>query len=159
MNFEILHTIPAPAIGMSVNISLDLLPQRLARLQKVVSTRMEGLRIVLDGLSDPGNRAAVIRTCEALGLLHIHMVHSPSTTPRSPQELARLSPREMKRLKSPRYLCIGFANDMCSACVFFQVSDHGIRKMAQSTQPRVCRKNLNFVVHLSQRVHSLQLIA
>mmetsp|Transcript_40076 Transcript_40076/g.107346 ORF Transcript_40076/g.107346 Transcript_40076/m.107346 type:complete len:243 (+) Transcript_40076:735-1463(+) len=35
------------------------------------------------------------------------MVHSPSTTPRSPQELARLSPREMKRLKSPRSVTTG----------------------------------------------------
>ena len=54
-----------------------LTPQRLARLKDVCAARMAGLRIVLDGLGDPGNRAAVIRSSEALGcfphvLKHTH---------------------------------------------------------------------------------------
>ena len=53
-----------------------LTPQRLARLKDVCASRMAGLRIVLDGLGDPGNRAAVIRSSEALGCFR-SAVHPP----------------------------------------------------------------------------------
>jgi len=54
-----------------------VLPQRLARIHRATSLRMQGLRVVLDGIEDPGNRAAVIRSAEAMGLLHIHVIHPP----------------------------------------------------------------------------------
>lgn len=53
----------------------------MARLTRACSFRMTGLRLVLDGLSDPGNRAAVIRTAEALGLLHVHVVPCAEPAP------------------------------------------------------------------------------
>jgi len=56
-------------------------PQRLSRLTRACGFRMSGLRLVLDGLADPGNRAAVIRSCEALGLLHIHVVPCAQPAP------------------------------------------------------------------------------
>mmetsp|Transcript_87864 Transcript_87864/g.128497 ORF Transcript_87864/g.128497 Transcript_87864/m.128497 type:complete len:236 (-) Transcript_87864:319-1026(-) len=56
-------------------------PQRLARLTRACKFRMNGLRLVLDGLADPGNRAAVIRSSEALGLLHVHVVPCAGPTP------------------------------------------------------------------------------
>ena len=37
----------------------NLLPQRRKRLEMAVSERMQGLRIILDGVGDPRNRAAV----------------------------------------------------------------------------------------------------
>jgi hypothetical protein len=37
----------------------NLLPERQKRLEKAVSGRMQGLRIILDGVGDPRNRAAV----------------------------------------------------------------------------------------------------
>ena len=37
----------------------NLLPQRRMRLEQAASERMEGLRVVLDGVGDPRNRAAV----------------------------------------------------------------------------------------------------
>jgi tRNA (guanosine-2'-O-)-methyltransferase len=42
---------------------------------------MAGLRIVLDRLEDGGNRAAILRSCEAFGLLHVHEIstHCPAS--------------------------------------------------------------------------------
>ena len=56
--------------------AMAITPQRLARLKDVCASRMAGLRIVLDGLGDPGNRAAVIRSSEALGCFR-SAVHPP----------------------------------------------------------------------------------
>ena len=47
---------------------------RMLRLRFAASRRMDGLRIVLDGLEDRGNRAAVLRSAEALGILNVHEV-------------------------------------------------------------------------------------
>ena len=50
------------------------LTAREKRLTYAASRRIEGLHCVLEGLEDRGNRAAVLRTVEALGLLHVHEV-------------------------------------------------------------------------------------
>ena len=47
---------------------------RALRLHNAASQRVKGLICVLDRLEDRGNRAAILRTCEALGILHIHEV-------------------------------------------------------------------------------------
>ena len=47
---------------------------RQQKLQRAASSRMAGLRIVLEDCEDVGNRAAILRTAEAFGLLHIHEV-------------------------------------------------------------------------------------
>lgn len=52
---------------------------REARLAKIAAARMSGLRIVLEGLEDSGNRAAILRSVDAFGLLHCHEV--PSAQP------------------------------------------------------------------------------
>jgi hypothetical protein len=48
--------------------------QREKRLLHAASRRISGLRCVLDRIEDRGNRAAALRTCEALGILHVHEV-------------------------------------------------------------------------------------
>ena len=47
---------------------------RQQKLQRAASSRMTGLRIVLEDCEDVGNRAAILRTAEAFGLLHIHEI-------------------------------------------------------------------------------------
>lgn len=59
--------------------AMNLTPQRQERLERSIGHRMAGLRLVLDGVADPGNRAACIRSAEALGLLHVHVVRPPSS--------------------------------------------------------------------------------
>jgi tRNA (guanosine-2'-O-)-methyltransferase len=91
--------------------------ERMARLTKACSMRMSGLRLVLDGLSgqtlfqhahadarathrisvaDPGNRAAIIRSCEALGLLHVHVLPCTQPAPSSRRAITTGSEKWMK---------------------------------------------------------------
>ena len=52
-------------------------PQRLDRIDRVVSLRTRSLVVVLDRLEDSFNIAAVMRTCEGLGIQEIHVINNP----------------------------------------------------------------------------------
>lgn len=54
-------------------IAARLTPARMERLRAASSARMDGIAVVLDGLYDPGNRAAVYRAADGLGLLNMHI--------------------------------------------------------------------------------------
>ncbi len=45
-------------------------------IEEVLRRRLVSLTVVLENLYDPHNGAAVLRTCEAMGLLHVHVVES-----------------------------------------------------------------------------------
>jgi hypothetical protein len=49
---------------------VDLLPRRVLRFQRAIEGRIKGLRIVMDNVVDPGNRAAVMRSAEAFGYVN-----------------------------------------------------------------------------------------
>ena len=51
-----------------------LTPQRLERIDAVISARLESVTAVLDRLLDAHNVAAVLRTAEGLGLARVHVV-------------------------------------------------------------------------------------
>jgi tRNA (guanosine-2'-O-)-methyltransferase len=44
------------------------------RIEQVIRNRLCSVTVVLENLHDPHNGAAVIRSCEAMGLLHLHVV-------------------------------------------------------------------------------------
>ena len=50
---------------------------RLERIDEVVSLRTRNLTVVLDQLEDPFNMAAVLRTCEGMGLQEVHIIKNP----------------------------------------------------------------------------------
>jgi tRNA (guanosine-2'-O-)-methyltransferase len=52
-------------------------PVRLERLAECAARRMVGVVIVLENIEDLGNRAAILRTTEALGFLRVHEVGAP----------------------------------------------------------------------------------
>lgn len=51
-----------------------LLSARRERIDEVVARRTRSLVVVLEDLEDPHNIAAVLRTCEALGIQEIHAI-------------------------------------------------------------------------------------
>lgn len=54
-----------------------LLDARRERIEQVVQLRTRTLTVVLDRLEDTFNMAAILRTCEALGLQEIHVILHP----------------------------------------------------------------------------------
>ena len=54
-----------------------LLEPRKERIDKVIASRTRNLVVVLDRLEDSFNMAAVLRTCEAMGVQEVHVVRNP----------------------------------------------------------------------------------
>ena len=60
---------------------------RVARIEAVLEGRLDGVHVAVERLEDPHNGAAVVRTAEALGVMHVHAIdvesgalHGSSTT-------------------------------------------------------------------------------
>lgn len=101
-----------PMTRLNLQTLMCVLPQRLARLQRASTLRMKGLRLVLDGIEDPGNRAAVIRSAEAMGVLHIHVVHPPG----GPIEGTKTAPNRSITTGSQKWVHLTSHSDV-SSCV------------------------------------------
>lgn len=54
-----------------------LLDTRKERIEEVLAKRTRTLAVVLDRLEDTFNMAAVLRTCEAMGVQEIHVIENP----------------------------------------------------------------------------------
>ena len=48
--------------------------ERKERIVSVVERRLVGVTVLLERPYDPHNAAAVLRSCEAMGLSHVHIV-------------------------------------------------------------------------------------
>ena len=53
-----------------------MLPERAERLRRVAAGRTRNLVLVLDGVHDPHNLSAVVRSCDAFGLLDLHVIET-----------------------------------------------------------------------------------
>jgi tRNA (guanosine-2'-O-)-methyltransferase len=53
-------------------------PARRARLADVIARRLSSVAAVFDGPYDPHNGAAILRSCEAFGVQHLHVVERPA---------------------------------------------------------------------------------
>lgn len=65
-----------PEEGRPVPADL-LLPQRKERIEEVLAGRTRSVTVVLDRLEDAFNMAAVLRTCEGMGLQEVHVIRNP----------------------------------------------------------------------------------
>ncbi|HVP90094.1 MAG TPA: RNA methyltransferase [Terriglobales bacterium] len=49
-------------------------PERVARVDRVLALRQPDLRVVLEGVTIAHNASAVMRTCDAAGVLHLDLI-------------------------------------------------------------------------------------
>lgn len=52
-------------------------PRRL-RIERALAARLDSLRVAVERPEDPYNAAAIVRSAEALGALHVHVVAAPA---------------------------------------------------------------------------------
>lgn len=68
---------------MAEGFPADLPPEvrRPARMKLVAGRRWVGLTVVLDGLHDPHNISAVLRSCDGFGVQRVHLIGDPADLP------------------------------------------------------------------------------
>jgi len=49
-------------------------PERIAKVERVLARRQADLRVVLEGLTNAHNASAVMRTCDAAGILYLDLI-------------------------------------------------------------------------------------
>jgi tRNA (guanosine-2'-O-)-methyltransferase len=60
---------------------MPLLPRRFERLRAVLDRRMGDLTVLLEHVDKPHNLSAILRSCDAVGVLEAHSVSLPGRTP------------------------------------------------------------------------------
>ena len=60
---------------------MPLLPRRFERLQAVLQRRMGDLTVLLEHVDKPHNLSAILRSCDAVGVLEAHVVSLKGRTP------------------------------------------------------------------------------
>jgi tRNA (guanosine-2'-O-)-methyltransferase len=55
--------------------------RRLDRIHEVLERRQPDLTVVLENVHDPHNVAAVLRSCDAVGAMSVHIAQDPATKP------------------------------------------------------------------------------
>lgn len=58
-----------------------MLPRRYQRLLQVLDQRQPDLTVLMENVKKPHNLSAVLRTCDAVGILEAHVVHSWGRVP------------------------------------------------------------------------------
>ena len=58
-----------------------MIPRRYERLKQVLSKRQSDLTVITEDVHKPHNLSAIIRTCDAVGVLEVHAVNSNSEMP------------------------------------------------------------------------------
>jgi tRNA (guanosine-2'-O-)-methyltransferase len=58
---------------------------RKTRIEQVLAGRLESVRVAVEHPEDPHNAAAIVRSAEALGAMHVHVVDAPSGALHAPQ--------------------------------------------------------------------------
>ncbi len=101
-----------------------LLAPRKERIERVVAQRTRTVTVVLDRLEDSFNMAAVLRTCEGMGLQDVHVIRNPD---------APFAPNSKVTQGCDKWLDIHIHRDFkgCAA----QLKKNGYRVLASAIRP------------------------
>ena len=59
---------------------MPILPQRYSKLKSVLNKRMSDLTVLIENVEKPHNLSAILRTCDAVGVLEVHAVSPAGKT-------------------------------------------------------------------------------
>ncbi len=71
------------------HLAAFVLPERMDRLQEVLARRTRSLTALIEGVHDPHNVAACMRTCDAFGVQHLHLVPPRGRPQRISRDVSR----------------------------------------------------------------------
>jgi tRNA (guanosine-2'-O-)-methyltransferase len=69
-------SLPYPAELIVRALAPMALPERVARIEQAIAARIPSVVAVVESLADPRNGAAILRTCEGLGVGEVHAIES-----------------------------------------------------------------------------------
>ncbi len=101
-----------------------LLPPRKERIDRVVAQRTRTVTVVLDRLEDSFNMAAVLRTCEGMGLQDVHVIRNPD---------APFSPNSRVTQGCDKWLDLHLHKDFASCAAVLK--KQGYRVLASAIRP------------------------
>jgi tRNA (guanosine-2'-O-)-methyltransferase len=73
-------------------------PERERRIQEVMAQRQPDLAVVLDQVDDPHNIGAILRSCDAFGVGHVHLLHAKGKAPRTAELKTKAAASALKWL-------------------------------------------------------------
>lgn len=74
--------IPTDGPELARSEEFDATERRVHRLESIIAHRQPTLAVVLEDVVDPHNASAVLRTCDAIGVIDVHLVYVAHEPPR-----------------------------------------------------------------------------
>ena len=93
-----------------------MIPRRYERLKQVLNQRQPDLTVLAEDVHKPHNLSAIIRTCDAVGVLNVHAVNRHSDTPTFSQVAQG----------SEKWVNLHFHSDIKTAIKHLQGSNHKV---------------------------------
>lgn len=114
---------PLPDTEVLEFLESFLTPERREKIHRVLAARTRFVRVVLEDLFQPHNASAVMRSCECLGVQHLHVIENKH----------RFAPNRDIALGSAKWMSLhrhrGASTDNTLACLT-QLKDQGYRLVA-----------------------------
>ncbi|HEX7478196.1 MAG TPA: RNA methyltransferase [Polyangiales bacterium] len=129
---------PLPVASALVIEALDALltEERRARIERVIGARSRAVVPVLDGLIDPHNVAAVLRSADAFGVQEVHLVEGGERFVAS-NRVAQGTERWVDVIRhDSAHACVAALHD-CGYGVYVAAMDGSLRPEDLAAQPRV----------------------